>query len=245
MLTYNALGRYGRLGNAMFQIASTIGIATKKGYEYSFPHWMNHDAKERFQSVEDIHVYRFFENRLPLYDQDLPILPDHFVHFGFHGFDIPDNVSLSGHMQSELYFEHCADIVRHYFKMKAEYSPINYTAVHVRCGDYGSDYHPICTKEYYQAAREKVKGPYMLFSDDPAKALEIFGHECKVFEGDTMDTLKMMKACKAHIIANSTFSWWGAWLSGSSEVVAPARWFGDAAQGLDASHIIPVRWTKI
>jgi hypothetical protein len=118
MLTYNELGRYGRLGNAMFQIASTVGIATKKGYEYAFPHWMNFDAKDRFNSQEDIHVYKFFEKKLPYYDQDLPILPDHFVHFGFHGFDIPDNVSLSGHMQSELYFEHCAGLIRYYFRMK-------------------------------------------------------------------------------------------------------------------------------
>ena len=242
MLTYNGLGRYGRLGNAMFQIASTIGIAQKNGFDYAFPHWMNFDHKERFQSEEDIHVYRFFENALPYYAEDMPALPDHFVHFGFHGFDIPDNVSLSGHMQSEKYFEHCPDIIRHYFKMKAEYTPLDYTAVHVRLGDYGSHYHPVCTPEYYAAAREKVPGPYMIFSEDTARAKEIFGAECVTFEGDTMETLRTMKACRRHIIANSTFSWWGAWLSESKEVAAPRIWFGEAAQGLDSKDVIPERW---
>jgi hypothetical protein len=53
--------------------------------------------------------------------------------------------------------------------------------------------------------------------------------------------------CSHHIIANSSFSWWGAWLSGSNNVIAPSRWFGD--NGYTANHntedIIPDRWTKI
>ena len=57
MVTFAQLGRYGRLGNQMFQVASTIGIAKANGYDYVFPEWVNHDAVERFGSKEDVNSF--------------------------------------------------------------------------------------------------------------------------------------------------------------------------------------------
>ena len=51
MLTFNQLGRYGRLGNQMFQVAGTIGLATQHGYSYGFPEWMNWDHRTRFGGI--------------------------------------------------------------------------------------------------------------------------------------------------------------------------------------------------
>ena len=239
MVTFNNLGRYGRFANQMFQIASTIGIATKLQYEYGFPKWINWDAKERFNTEENINVYEYFEHQLPLFEGNLP---EYFVHWGFHDIRIPDNLSLSGHMQSEKYFSHCADLIRHYFTMKDEYPKNDYTAVHIRMGDYGSDYHPICTIDYYKKAFDKLPGNYLIFSDDIAKAKEVFPSG-EFYDSDTYDSFKMMKSCKNHIISNSTYSWWAAWLA-DGKVVAPKRWFGDVA-GLDTTDIYPPNWTVL
>jgi hypothetical protein len=241
MITFNQLGKYGRLGNQMFQIASTIGIATKNGYDYGFPNWINWDAFDRFNTTENILVFEYFENQLPLCEKEYP---DMFIHWGYHDLKIQDNVSLSGHMQSEKYFKHCKELIRHYFTMNDEYEKNEYTAVHIRFGDYGDDYHPICDVSYYVRAFGLVSGPYMIFSDDLEKAKDVFPNRETVFyEGDTYDSFKKMKSCKNHIIANSTYSWWAAWLAGG-KVVAPAKWFG-AAAGLDAKDIYAEGWTVI
>jgi hypothetical protein len=84
----------------------------------------------------------------------------------------------------------------------------------------------------------------MIFSDDIEKAKTIFTNKDTVFySGDTYDSFKMMKACKNHIISNSTYSWWGAWLAGG-KVVAPARWFGPAWNP-ETKDIYAEGWTVI
>jgi len=241
MVTFGQLGKYGRLGNQMFQIASTIGIATKLGYEYGFPQWVNWDGFDRFNTTENINVFEYFANPLPRCYVEYP---DRFIHWGFNGFLVPDNVSLSGHMQSEKYFEHCKELIKHYFTMKDEYEKNTFTAVHVRMGDYGDDYHPVCGMDYYRNAFNVIPGPYMVFSDDVVKAKEMFPNkETCFFDGDTYDSFKKMKSCKNHIIANSTYSWWAAWLAGG-QVVAPQKWFG-ASAGLSADDIYAEGWTVI
>jgi hypothetical protein len=248
MITFGKLGRHGRLGNQMFQVASTIGIARRLGYEVGFPRWENHDAKERFGSTEDNVVGNWFPKwkLIPLVDPE-PFY-EYFIPWGFHGFDIPDRVSLVGHMQSELYFEHCRDEIKALFTMDDEPDWIPYTAIHVRMGDYGSDYHPICDLGYYRKAMDRIKGPYMVFSDEPERAWEMLkpltsGSDI-LFHGDTKYAFSRMKRCRAHIIANSTFSWWAAWLAGG-EAVMPMTWFGPASADLDIIDLRPANWHRI
>jgi hypothetical protein len=64
------------------------------------------------------------------------------------------------------------------------------------------------------------------------------------FDGNTMDSFKVMKACKAHIIANSTYSWWAAWLR-NGDVVAPSVWFGPEAAHLETRDIYCQNWKII
>jgi len=247
MVTFGKLGRYGRLGNQMFQVASTIGIARRLGYQVGFPKWENYDAKERFGSAEDISVGDWFPafKNYPTIDPE-PFY-EYFIPWGFHGFGIPDGVSLVGHMQSELYFEHCADEIRELFVMENQVRH-DYTAVHIRLGDYGGDYHPICHSSYYREAIKAIEGPYMVFSDDRWKASDILDsvlpRETIYHAGDTRDAFVQMKGCKSHIIANSTFSWWAAWLA-NGEVVAPKQWFGPKASQLETKDIYPKQWIVI
>lgn len=248
MMTFSALGKYGRFGNQMFQVASTIGIARKYGREFSFPKWVNWDQKDRFRIADDYHIGNYLLRPLPEWD-GTPY-PEHFMHWGYSDLFVPDNVDLTGHMQSEKYFKHCEDEIRYYLKFKnwVQYSP-PFTALHVRMGDYGSDYHPICPPEYYYNA-VKITGSQkiMLFSDEPDRAAaylpEIEFHT--IHRGNTIDAMMHMISCRKHIIANSTFSWWGAWLSHKPEcVVAPKQWFGPAASHLETKDIYPESWIII
>jgi len=248
MVTFGKLGRYGRLGNAMFQVASTIGISKANGYDFAFPEWINHDAAERFGSAEDLNIGEWFPNW-----KDIPRLtselPEHFINWGWQGLQHPDGVSYVGHMQSEKYFSHCSDYIRHIFKFRDRVKKNGYTAVHVRCGDYGSDYHPVCTKEYYEQALEIIPGPYIVFSDEPQKARQILGKldgdDNYYHLGNTYEALHTMTECRRHIIANSTFSWWGAWLADSEQVIAPSIWFGPAAAHLETRDIYCQNWKII
>lgn len=241
MITYRELGRYGRAGNQLFQIASTIGIAVHNGYDYAFPAWINYDHRDRFKSKEDPNVYEHFLNPLPYTDQNYP---EHYIEWGYHGLDHPDNRSYLGHLQSPKYFDHCKDLIKHYFTPKKPFPPSECTAVHLRCGDYGSDYHPIQPLSYYQDAMKLVEGPYLIFSDEPQKAKELFGPDFEYDESDYLTALFRMMSCKRFIIANSTFSWWPAYLS-VGKTVAPQMWFGPRARHLSVKDLYADGWEVI
>lgn len=248
MLTFKALGRYGRLGNQMFQIASTIGLATRNGHDYSFPKWINYDHKERFGSSEDCDIYKFFDYGLPEYKGQN--CDDVFIHWGYWPVSFSrGNYNLSGHMQSEKYFDHCSDLIRQVFKMKDEYEQNDYCAVHIRLGDYDDNYHPRLKMDYYSKAMAEFPTgtKFLIFSDDICTCKQMFGNGVDYKEGGGyMDDFKYMKSCESFIIGNSTFSWWAAWLGNadSKKVVAPSLWFGKVA-GLDAKDIYAKDWTVI
>jgi len=179
------------------------------------------------------------------------------------------NLYLDGYWQNERYFKDIRNIILQDFTFK---TPPNYLnnqlinsiasansiAVHVRRGDYISNhnansYHGICTKEYYTNAfniiKSKVDNPtFFVFSDDLKAAKEILDFESNIVlvdinsNGKNADDLRLMIGCKHNIIANSTFSWWGAWLGTNSDklVVAPKCWFAKIE-----TDIIPNRWIKV
>jgi len=235
MITFLDLGKYGRLGNQMFQVASTIGLALKYGYDFGFPRWINHDHASRFASPEDIEIFNYFKNPLPpLEDQEFSNFN---IPWGYHDIHIPDNVSISGHMQCEKYFTACHKIIRHYFELK-ELSTYNIEpgsiAIHYRGGDYGGNYHPRMEASYYRRALDLLpRGKVYVFSDDIKEIKRMLGNNHEYIEGNHyMVDLYLMTRCNHFIIANSTFSWWGAWLSylPNKKVIAPARWFGPACK---------------
>ena len=139
----------------------------------------------------------------------------------------------------------------------------NAVAVHIRRGDYVSNpktnkFHGLCTPEYYSKALAKVlslaggEAELFLFSDDPAWVKEHFdtqGLAANVIFfpnhlASPWHDMHLMSLCTHHIIANSSFSWWGAWLSEKDGVVcAPERWF--AAPGKQNDTPVPARWIKI
>ena len=136
----------------------------------------------------------------------------------------------------------------------------NAVAVHVRGGDYNtpknkSTYGNICTKEYYQKALEYIEkntqeAAYYLFTNDVDFAKEIMplnNQNIKIVDwnlgDDSWIDMYMMSICKHNIIANSSFSWWGAWLNQNIDkiVIAPAKW----QNGEDIEDIVPDKWIRM
>lgn len=237
MITFGALGRLGRFANQIWQISSTIGIASMNGYNYGFPVWQNHDHAERFGSHEDIDVQSYFINPLPLCDSYLPQLTIPSV-CDLYPYHIPDNVSLWGNLQNPRYFEHCMPLIRHYMTMKKEYETNDTICIHVRRGDYDNAYHPLCGADYYMKAIEQMPlgSKFKVFSDDPAAAISIFGmgQNFEYITGnDYIEDFRLMKACKHFICANSSYSLMAAILAKQPGkiIVAPRNWFGFAWQG--------------
>lgn len=181
-------------------------------------------------------------------------------------------VQLEGYWQSEKYFRDAADAIRRDFTLADNLDAANRAmlqhmqgtiavSVHVRRGDYVTNpttaaYHGTCSPEYYRQAVEHIArrcGPLTLFvfSDDQqwVRANLPFAHptvhvDCNPPERGAWD-MHLMKQCRHHVIANSSFSWWGAWLDPSADkiVVAPRRWFTDP--GIDTSDLVPAGWVRI
>lgn len=233
----------------MYQIAGVIGVARRNGFDFAFPLLINHDHKERFGSMEDCDVYKYFVNPLPVYDG--PTLPDHPVPWGYSDVRLTRSVSLSGHFQSEKFFEHAIDEVKWYLRMKDEPPQNNYVAIHWRAGDYsaGDGYHPRMTMDYYRPAMDLFHGAkFLVFSDDIVAAKEMFGSSVEYSEGrDYLQDFKLMKRCRHFIVGNSSYSAMAAILGEHSDkqVVAPRPWFGPRYAQITGEDIYGKEWKVI
>lgn len=248
IVTFNQLGRYGRFCNGMFQIAGTIGIARKNGFDFAFPLFINHDHKNRFGSTEDIDLYKHFVHPLPVYNG--PTLPELFIHWGYHDIKLKNSTSISGHLQSQRYFDHCLDEVKYWFEMHNEPRENDYCAIHCRYGDYDNAYHPILDESYYLPAMDEFgsRQKFLVFSDDIPVAKKIFGKGVEYSEGrNYIEDFKLMKACRHFIIGNSSYSAMAAILGNAEDkrVIAPSPWFGPKYTNITGQDIYNPEWKVI
>lgn len=185
---------------------------------------------------------------------------------------VPASVYLQGYWQSEKYFADARDIIRADFTFRKPVSKHNAAwmgrivncssvSMHIRRGDYVSDArtyaaHGVCPIEYYRSAvdyiAKRVEQPeFFVFSDDIAWARENLntGYACHYIDHnrgeESYNDMRLMSLCRHHIIANSSFSWWGAWLNPSADkiVVAPKRWFASGDRRLD--DLLPPSWVTL
>jgi len=182
------------------------------------------------------------------------------------------NIYLKGYFQSEKYFSRFENEIRKDFEI---ISPLkkktvemlqlidahNSVSLHIRRGDYVTNaeanaVHGTCDLNYYHKAikriKEKVENPvFFIFSDDIDWAKQNLKTDSTTHFVDFNDAstnyedLKLMSCCKYNIIANSSFSWWGAWLNNYKNkiVIAPSRWFKTDIH--NSQDIIPESWLKI
>ena len=207
---------------------------------------------------------------LPLFPEI--VIEPHFEYWnGIAGVTPPAH--LYGYWQSEKYFSRFAGQIRKDFAFpplpdgtgqriaKSIRSCPNAISVHIRRGDYVSNpdvtaFHGLMGLEYYHAALERIRAEVgcstvYLFSDDPQWGQDNFdpcGHSLEVVDlgmsEEPHHDMHLMSLCRHHVIANSSFSWWGSWL-GSSDgiVVAPKSWFADPS--VNTTDICPQTWTRL
>lgn len=230
-ISFSQLGLQGRLGNQLFQVAATESLAFKNGWTAEFPKWdysrhFNHHFNQadpvQFDSVYTEQGFNFSE---------IPVSP---------------NMDLRGYFQSEKYFDE--KHVRHIFTFKEPAPKHDACVIHLRRGDYLAltDYFAELPKQYYQnAIKELNPSRCIVISDDLQMAQKFFDWDTfEFFDKGEIECLKLMASAKQVIMANSSFGWWGAWLSGG-EVAAPAQWFTGRAAHYNTNDLIPERWKKI
>ena len=179
---------------------------------------------------------------------------------------------MEGYWQSYRYFADAADKIRQELTPRdpmepgnaavaAEIDAVEAVSLHVRRGDYvtnagAAPFHGLCSLDYYRAAvnhvRARVGAPHLfIFSDDHDWARDNlrFDLPTTYVVANPPDRgfrdMQLMARCRHHITANSSFSWWGAWLNPRHDkiVVAPQAWFADPK--IDTRDLIPQGWTRL
>lgn len=262
MIGFNALGKLGRLGNQMFQFAALKGIARNRGVQFCVPPSEQKDEWNDHQLFIPFKLKNTSPLNVQYIDFGRPTVAEGCFHFNEKVFnECPDWVSLQGFFQTEKYFKHIEDEIKGDFTFNDDIlgpslnaienldSPIS---LHVRRTDYTTNpNHTALSLEYYQKALSAFPtGQVIVFSDDPKWCFEqnIFKDDRFLISENTNQYVDMclMTLCKRHIIANSSFSWWGAWLSKSEHVIAPSGWFeGSNNSHLDTKDLIPDEWEMI
>jgi hypothetical protein len=263
MISFNRLGNLGRLGNQMFQYASLRGIAANRGFDFCIPPptaFGSLDPNVR-NSTTNIHTAFNLESYTQQISSNLMIQESGFS-FDATLFDsCDDNMDLSGYFQSEKYFKHIEEDIKNDFTFLPEVVDAcgefvqdsvksnDIISLHVRRGDYLhlQPNHPTIPIEYYSEALKKFPNiPVIIFSDDISWCLNqtLFDPDRFFISDGNMAEYDMclMSMCSHHIIANSSFSWWGAWLSGATNVIAPKVWFGPASSDNNTSDLYCPNW---
>lgn len=187
-------------------------------------------------------------------------------------YSLQNPVRLDGYWQSPRYFEDCAKIIRSELgkprsvslgtkEMLERIRGVDAICMHIRRGDYVSNksaasVHGLCSIEYYLLGLEKVCGDLVnphcfIFSDDPLWVKEHLRLSVPMTIVDVNgpdnahEDLWLMSACKRFVIANSSLSWWGAWLSEAIDkvVVAPRQWF--VTDNINTDDLIPKDWLRL
>ena len=205
---------------------------------------------------------RLYSRKLNFLRPNFLLTEDGFSNIFYHK-NIPNDLYMVGYWQSETYFPDVERKVRELSSFKypvnnstkhwqnlIQQCP-NSVSLHVRRGDYISDHKSaaamgLCTLAYYKSAvkniQNRIKEPYFfIFSDDSVWARETFDFLPEVYFVDGNDIsdscldMYLMSLCSHHILANSSFSWWGAWLAKHNQqvVIAPNPWFNSSVQSND------------
>ena len=283
----------GGLGNQLFQYAAARALAERNKSELYFDLRLLKDESTAFTKrnfelscfnipgkLADEKLIKKLEKKISVSKKISKIIPASLAvkyaepHFEFDPlfFEIQPPAIISGHFQSEKYFEPVKDIIKKELSPGFEMSQpgtnllrhitsVNSVSIHIRRGDYVNDettrnFHGTCSISYYESAIHtivaKKKALHLfIFSDDIDWALKNFkpNHPATFVVHSnlisTAEELHLMSKCRHNIIANSSFSWWAAWLNCNPEkiIVAPEKWFNKP--GINTKDLIPAGWIKM
>lgn len=250
LVTYRSIGR---LGNQIFQLSASIGYAKKHGMRWAAP-----------SNTRETPAFHQYFPGLPKtggqsgrrYEAHDPSM------FGYREIPhFPEGITMVGFFQSLKYFENAQDEVRQALNLKYAEGYEDYVSIHVRRGDYvqNANSFPPITEDYIDSALAQIKRSgtdftkVIFFSDDIQWCIDKFPSlgrvTCHYSKGRSeYEDLCLMASCGHHVIANSTFSWWGAWLGRNPNkiVVSPhhTSWFGPNGP-TDTKDLIPDSWHQI
>jgi len=203
----------------------------------------------------------------------LKIINEKFFHYD-NNLNISDNILLKGYWQSEKYFKEIKHILLNeitpkinlsnlFIKYKSKIESCESVSLHVRRGDYltrgNLKFHGVCSLDYYNKAiqhiKERINNPvFFIFSDDinwvkgnlMINFEKYFISNYNIFDTQ-FDEFFLMSKCKHNIIANSTFSWWPAWINQNSNkiIIAPINWFSESNKNVNSNDLIPDNWVKL
>jgi hypothetical protein len=266
----------GRLGNWLFQYAAGRAVALRVGTELILDitelrrlrdpwAWRVRRLLRHFPLQARYDIRPLFSRKRPTF---------HGEDFGFDPaavLTLKDGAWLDGFFQSPLYFADQSATLRaeltpqiesvrnRHPSVEREIADTNSVAVHVRRTDYvKKPVRNLCTTEYYERSmtlcREQLERPrFFIFSDD----LDWCRENLRAPDARVVDThakpravydLALMSRCRHHIIANSTFSWWSAWLAQTERhlVITPDRWIlNDEWSAFAMRYTIPANWLRV
>lgn len=240
-----------------FNIDAKIGSRQELENIYNFPHSLNRLERVWKYRILGQQFYHITEKQFHF---------DDIVLQKYHG-----NVLLDGYWQTEKYFAAIEAPLRKEYLITTPQTEIdknvtqqiqnsNAVSLHIRRADYTNPEtaktHGLCSLEYYQKAIEivasRVTNPtFFIFSDDIIWAKENLKLDFSTtFVGHNnadknYEDLRLMSSCQHHIIANSSFSWWGAWLNPNPNkvVIAPKEWFATTERNYQ--DVVPENWIKL
>lgn len=263
----------GGLGNQMYQYAAGRRAVYKNNTELKLDISWYENPGGATKREYLLHIFRIKENfSAPNEIQRLTYFKQKYFHFDPKVLKVSDDTYLDGSWQSEKYFEDIKGIIKQEFIFKKEPDSenrekineminSNSVSIHIRRGDYvydkkNNEFHGVCSADYYHKAvclivKKINKAKFFIFSDDPEWVknnfrlnypFTIVSHN---FSKRDYEDLRLMSLCHHNIIANSTFSWWGAWLNQNPDkiIIAPKEWF--RSRELNAKDVIPKPWIKI
>lgn len=247
----------GGLGNQLFQYALGRNLAYKNNTRLKLDvNFFNHSLSRHYA----LSYFNIDASFATPDDLTHLFSPDHIIKEKSFYFDpiilnLPDNIYLDGYWQSQQYFIAIDSLLRKEFTPRLQLSTetlslldqinsVNSVSIHIRRGDYV--YNPVTNKihgivplTYYEHAIElitkRISNPhFFIFSDQPdwVKSNLRLNFPFQIVEcNQEQDDLLLMSYCQHNIIANSTFSWWSAWLNSNEKkiVIAPLKWFNNFA----------------
>jgi hypothetical protein len=266
----------GGLGNQLFQIFATISYALTHKKMFSFTKQKHLDSKRNTYWDSFLSPLSRFTKDDVYRQQKIFKLSEIEFSYNELPYKAEDNILLYGYFQSEKYFINHIDIIMLLIKLKEQKEDIRLkymaaggtmASVHFRSGDYKllQDHHPIQTLDYYNKAIQHIidKDPscttYLIFCErnDLTEVLLMLKQLKEIhpliqiniidFSIGDWEQLLIMSLCKHNIIANSSYSWWGAYFNTNPNKIVcyPEKWFGKKLEANNTKDLCPKEWVKI
>ena len=249
----------GGLGNQLFQICNGIALSKKYNDDLSFPNY-----QENIDIIKNQHSANASEYSSTIFKNlsnlnvvtENPIVHDQ-LQFNFYDIELDGkNNYIKGYYQSEKFFLNYENNIKEYFRIN-EFIDSNIlnnknACTHFRRGDYihQQHNHPILPKHYYDQAIKHIDYDrlFVISNDIEWCKNNLDYKNIEYVDEKDYRCLYLMSQCRYHIIANSSFSWWGAkfaeWFGGPEKIIAPNIWFGVNLRHLDIRDVVPDRWEK-